>query len=196
MKKALVLAAIVAAAAPQAFAQAKNFEGFSLGANLTSARTTTDLTPTGVATTSDSANTIGLDLQAQYSMALGSNFVLGLGASLGTIKNKAGTIGATEFTTKDRYSLDFVPGYVLSPSMLLYGKLGILNATGVSTTAGADTTTSLTGSSYGVGVRGLIDKNLYYQVGYDMNQYNEKDVTGGKIKPTASVFSFGVGYKF
>lgn len=192
MKKALLLAALVAAAAPQAFAQAKNFEGFSLGGSITSTRSTTDLTPGG----SDSGTTAGLDLQLQYSMALGQNFVLGLGATMGTVKNKAGTIGASEFTTKDRYSLDIVPGFAMSDSTLLYGKVGVLSATGVATTAGTDTTASVSGLGYGVGVRGMIDKHMFFQLAYDMNRYNEKDVTGGKYKPTENVFSIGMGYKF
>ena len=101
MKKALLLAATVAFIAPQAFAQAKSFEGFSVGANLAIAKTTTE--PAGIA--SESGNSNNLDLQAQYSFALAPQFVLGLGVTLGTGTNKAGNYGATdEISTKNRNS--------------------------------------------------------------------------------------------
>jgi outer membrane immunogenic protein len=195
MKKALLLAASVAFIAPQAFAQAKNFEGFSVGANLAVAKSTTE--PTGVA--SESGNTNSLDLQAQYSLALAPQFVLGLGLTLGTGNNKAGTFATgDESITKNRMSLDIIPGYALSNNMLVFGKVSMLSADGASTTAaGVETKKSLSGVGYGFGLRGMIDKNMFYQLGYDINKYNDVEyVPGTSVKGTSSVFSLGVGYKF
>lgn len=191
MKKALLLAASVAFVAPQVFAQAKNFEGFSLGANLAFANTTTE--PTGVA--SQNGNTTGLDLQAQYSFALAPQFVLGVGLTLGTGSNNAGTFAPnTEITTKNRTAIDIMPGYALSSDMLLFGKVSVVNADVESSTPSAKA--SVNGMGYGVGLRGLIDKNMFYQVGYDAIQINETTLNGIKAKGSSSVFSLGVGYKF
>lgn len=195
MKKTILLAAVIAATAPQAFAQAKNFEGFSLGANLTVAKTTTDVT-VGGATLSDSGTSTNLDVQLQYSFALAPQFVLGVGATIGTGNNKSGTVGGNDLSIKDRASFDIIPGYVLSDSTLLYGKVSALSATGVADGAGGSST-SLSGIGYGLGVRSMIDKNMFFLVGYDWNRYDEKTVNGGgAFKPKADVFSLGVGYKF
>jgi opacity protein-like surface antigen len=189
MKKALLLAATVAFITPQAFAQAKSFEGFSVGANLAVAKTTTE--PAGFA--SESGNTTGLDLQGQYSFALAPQFVLGLGVTLGFGNNKAGTFAGGEVVTKNRVAFDITPGYAISSTMLIFGKVSSLSADSVFTpVAGAETKDSLSGVGYGFGVRGLIDKNMFYQVGYDMNKYNEVNTN----KLSSNVLSLGVGYKF
>jgi len=199
MKKALLLAASVAFVAPQAFAQAKSFEGFSVGANLAVTKTTTDLSALGV-TLTDSGNTSSLDLQAQYSMALGPQFVMGFGLTLGTGTNKAGTFssgGSTvEFASKNRTAIDFIPGYAVSNNMMLFGKVSALNADGVASSGGVDSTKSLSGIGYGFGVRGLIDKNMFYQVGYDINKYNDITNSGVTFKASSTVLTLGVGYKF
>jgi opacity protein-like surface antigen len=66
----------------------------------------------------------------------------------------------------------------------------------VAKTGGVETTTSIDGVGYGLGLRGMLDKNLFFQVGYDENQFNEKTIGGVAVKPKASIFSLGVGYKF
>ena len=164
------------------------------GANLAVAKSTTE--PTGVA--SESGNTNSLDLQAQYSLALAPQFVLGLGVTLGTGNNNAGTFSltGTEVSTKNRTAFDIIPGYAISNSMMLFGKVSALSADGASTTAGVETKKSISGVGYGFGLRGLIDKNMFYQLGYDINKYNDVDFGTGNVKASSSVFSLGVDYKF
>jgi outer membrane immunogenic protein len=191
MKRALMIAASLALAAPQVFAQAKSFEGFSLGANAEMARSTTER-----AGASDSGNGSGLGLQAQYAFALGPQFVLGLGLTASTGNRNAGTLGATEFSTKDGASFDLLPGFAISESLLLYGKVSALSATNVAKTGGAETTASIDGMGVGLGLRGMVDKNLFFQVGYDENRFNDKTMGGVTVKPRSSIFSLGVGYKF
>ena len=191
MKRALLIAASVALVAPQVFAQAKSFEGFSLGANAEMARSTTER-----AGVSDSGDGSGLGLQGQYAFALGPQFVMGLGLTASTGSRNAGRLGATEFSTKDGASFDLLPGFAISESLLLYGKVSALSATNVAKTGGVETTTSIDGVGYGLGLRGMLDKNLFFQVGYDENRFNEKTIGGVAVKPKASIFSLGVGYKF
>ncbi len=189
MKKALLLAASVAFIAPQAFAQAKNFEGFSLGASIASTKTTFE-NPT----VSIDGTTASLDLNAQYNFALAPQFVLGVGLNLGTGNNKAGTSAGVDVITKNRYALEFTPGYAVSNTLLVYGKVASLSATAEAGTFSE----GISGIGYGLGVRGLVDKNIYWQVGYDANTYSEKTsaALGGAYKTKSSVFSLGVGYKF
>jgi outer membrane immunogenic protein len=197
MKTRTLIAAILAVVAPVAFAQAKLFEGFSLGANLDASQTTTNVVGLG----SDSGNTNGFGFQAQYSIAYGNQFVLGLGGSLSTGSRKAGTLGPSDFSVKNATSLDISPGYALSESLLVYGKLSALSLTAVgSTTATGNEfgSESLTGIGYGIGVRSMIDKNIYIQAGYDSNRFNEKSSSGGfgTFSGSSNVFSLGAGYKF
>mgnify|MGYP003529696840 FL=1 len=37
---------------------------------------------------------------------------------------------------------------------------------------------------------------MFYQLGYDINKYNDVDFGTGNVKASSSVFSLGVGYKF
>lgn len=192
MKKTVLALACTALATPLVFAQAKNFEGFSIGANIASAKTTFS-----DSTDSIDGTTTGLDLNAQYNWALGPEFVLGVGVTMGTGNNKAGTttIGNADVTTKNRYALELTPGFALSKDMLIYGKIASISATA---DLSGITSESISGIGYGLGVRGLVDKNMFWQVGYDVNNYAEKNsaTLGDKYTAKSSVFSLGVGYKF
>ena len=183
MKRITFALACAALATPLVFAQANNFEGLSMAATLANTKTTVDTTG---AASIDGTST-GLDLTAQYNWALGQEFVLGVGLNMGTGSNKAGTSGATDVVTKNRYALEFTPGFAISKDVLVYGKIASLSAT-----VDSATSDSITGLGYGVGVRGMVDKNMFWQVGYDSNKYQEKNTSTVK----SSVFSLGVGYKF
>ena len=184
MKLSTLLALSVALVAPTAFAQSQNFAGFSLGANVEFTKSNVDAATVG----SDSANSTGLGLQAQYSFALAPQFVLGVGATLSTGNHKvsdvSGPLGG-ENNTKNNTSFDLTPGYAVSDTLLVFGKISALNAT-LENAAGT-TSISLSGLGYG---------NVFIQAGYDSNKYN--DFTSGTItsSATSTIFSLGAGYKF
>lgn len=190
MKKTLLALACTALATPLVFAQAKNFEGFSLGANLANTKTTFEDTSASI-----DGTTTGLELNAQYNWALGPDFVLGVGVTMGTGNNKAGTTATNrDVSTKSRYALEFTPGLTLSKDVLLYGKVASLSGTAEVDGLGSE---GISGIGYGLGVRGLVDKNMFWQVGYDLNQYTEKtSATLGTYKAKSSIFSLGMGIKF
>ena len=189
-----LIATCLALAAPQAFAQAKNFEGFSLGGNLDFTKSTTNVLNGG----SDSGNGSGAGLQAQYSIALNNQFVLGLGASYSLGNRKAGSLGtpATDFTTRNALSFDISPSYAISDSLLVYGKVSSVGLTVVSTGGTTETSDSFNGIGYGLGLRSMIDKNIYIQAGYDVNRYNEKTTGGTTLSGNTNIFSLGAGFKF
>ena len=193
MKKVLAIAAAMAAfTAPQAFAQASQFEGFSLGANLEFDNASSSASDG----TSDGANNTAASVQARYDWALGHNFVLGLGATMNTGNRKAGTYanGAGAYLN-NRYSLDVMPGYVLGKDLLLYGKVSSVAAT--ATADDGATSTSLQGLSYGIGLRGMMNRNLYWQAGIDTYRFNDASfATGTTASLKGSVVGLGMGYKF
>lgn len=193
MKKTILALACTALATPLVFAQAKNFEGLSLSASLANTKTTFDDSTNAV---SYDGTTTGIDFNAKYNWALGQEFVLGVGLTLGSGNNKAGTTATgADITTKNRYALEFTPGFTVSKDVLVYGKVaaigGTVDVSGIGSENG-------TGVGYGLGVRGMFDKNMFWQVGYDLNQYAEKTSTtfNSTYKAKSSVFSLGVGYKF
>ncbi len=200
MKKILIASALAAAfVAPQAFAQARNFEGFSLGANLNIANAATEVTSTPFnGKPSESSQNLGL--QAQYNWALGDAFVLGAGLGLGVGDLKGGefTAGGTfNAKQKEAYSLYVAPGVALNDSVLLYGKVAALSGKVELTGPGLSNSTTVNGVGYGLGVQSYLNKNLFIQGELMQNNYNEVDFDAtSKGKFNSAVFSIGVGYRF
>ena len=193
MNRLFTLAAVVAAlSSVQAFAQARNFEGFSLGANADFDRSTVDAT----GGTSDNGTSTGLGLQAEYSWALGRNFVLGLGASANTGNRKAGTyVNGNDAYSKDRYSIDLIPGVAATDKVLVFAKVSSLAGNGAS--SDGTSTASLQGLGYGLGFRALINNNLFWQAGYDSVTFNDVTFGNGTVASfKGNILSLGIGYKF
>jgi opacity protein-like surface antigen len=190
------MAGAAALCASQAFAQSMHFEGLSLGANVSSVQTDPKRMLNGVSATDKTDSTDG-DFQLQYAWGLGNQFAVGLGATAGAGTLKAGNFGSSEYLLKDRFSIDLLPGFALSDSTLLFGKLSYLAATATEKLPGSELSATLSGMGYGVGLRALMDKNWYVQATYDIHQYNEKQISPiTSLKPEAYLFSLGAGYKF
>ena len=53
------------------------------------------------------------------------------------------------------------------------------------------------GVGYGIGLRQMLDRNMFWQAGYDLNRYNDVAFsTGTTTGVQEHVFSLGLGYKF
>jgi outer membrane immunogenic protein len=196
-KKILAMAACAASLfSTAALAQAASFAGWSLGLNAESAKTTTS--PLNAA--SDSGTSASLSLQPQYTWALGNNFVLGAGLTIGMGDNKSGTFagGTQETAVRSRLSFDLQPGYAFSNNLLGYAKVSSAGATYELTSPGnPSVSTTLSGVSYGLGLRAMVSKGVFVQAEYDTIKYNR--VLGSAlwdIGVDANVFSLGLGYKF
>ena len=193
MKNAfLVTAAFTVLVVGQVHAQTKNFDGFSLGVNVQSESAASNATDG----TSDSGRSSGLGLQAKYDWSFGHHFVLGLGATASTENRQAGTyMSGSPVYSNNRYTLDVEPGYAINNKLLVYGK-----ASSVSASVAADdgvSSVTVQGLGYGVGLRAMIDRNVYWQVGYDTYKLNDAAFgTGTTASLQGSVVSLGLGYKF
>lgn len=193
MKKALIAAATVAAlASPQAFAQANNFTGFSVGlnANLVSASTEISGASTKIGDTTQTAS-----LEGAYGFAMGRSGALGVGLTYNLGDTKAGTISGTDFKGKDMYSVYVAPGYVLNSDTWLYGKLAYQSMKGeLSSGIGSAT---FDGYGYGAGARAMLSRNMYLQIEFMQAAYGEKTIgTTAKLKPSETHGSIGIGFKF
>ena len=196
MKKSILIAAstaVMALATPQAFAQAKSFEGFSVGLNYSSVRTEQTLTTptTGI---SSSVSDGYSNLQAEYIFAINESYVFGIGGTFGLSPLKGATWPSSETFAKDIYTVDFQPGYAVSSTTLLYGRLSYSSSTGYS--SNGTTTSTADASGYGFGVRQLLTPKFYVQADYTRQKLNER-TTGTTVgNGTSNALSLGIGYQF
>lgn len=190
MKKLLIASAIIATfAAPQAFAQAKNFEGFSLTGALNINNNKGEIVIISPASTSSESRTeTNVGVQAEYGLALGESFVLGLGATAGLSDFNA----SSSIKIKNTYGFYLTPGIALSKDTLVYAKLASISAKASDST----TTIDVSGTGYGIGVRYLSSKSVFFQVEYTSNKYDDKVYSNGRLKNETGVLALGVGYKF
>lgn len=201
MKKIIMaMAAAAALISPQAYSQMRNFDGPSLGVNLNIANASNEFSVGGASfKNSDTSQTA--NLQAAYGFAASDSFVLGVGLTYGPGDIKAGsaTTGGVgyELKAKDLYSLYVEPGFLVANSTLAYGKVsyqGMKGETRLST--GATLSDNFTGTGYGAGIRTMLGSNLYLQAELEQIGYSERSNSGLTSKPTATMGSVGLGYRF
>jgi opacity protein-like surface antigen len=195
-----VLAALAMGSAP-AFAQAENFAGFSMTLNAES----TNFTMEWIGLDPKTTTTTRPGVQFQYSFAVSDKVVMGAGLTYNGGNDVVGVypIVGGDIVTRinSRSSIDFIPGYAVSNKVLVYGKLSYVSARGeadIPYGTGYSTGTAR-GTGYGVGVRTLLNENLYLQAAYDINKYPTfwDSAIGTQIfNMDTKVFSLGVGYKF
>ncbi len=195
MKKFILATAVVAATfAPQAFAQSKNFEGFSLGATANFNNAKTEVPG---ASYSDTSTTLGL--KAAYGWNLGNNFILGAGLSYDTGNIKAGTnaAGTVSVVAKGLTVLSVEPGIKASNDVLIYGKLGYATVRGEASGA-VSTSDTYNGNSFGLGARFMVAKGMSVDVEAQQLTFTAQNsaILGGDVKPSASVFAVGFNYHF
>ena len=197
--KVKALLAIVAVSASSfALAQNKNFTGFSAGVNANFADNKVEYSGTNVVPSPLKSNQSdqNASLQAQYGFGISDKFVVGLGVTYGIGELKSGTVSGVNSKTKDMYTVNLEPGYVVTPSTLVYGKVAYANAKGEAS-GGFVGSANTTGYGYGIGFRTMLTGKLYLQGEYVQTSYDKKNVgTGVDVKADTGVASIGVGYNF
>lgn len=198
MKKVIAITAVVASAtfSSAAFAQAKSFEGFSVGINGSFVGNTTELTSSGVPMNVGDSNLIPSG-EIGYTHAITDKFTLGISGTYDFIESNAGKITSTlQFKAKNHYSINLKPGYALSKEALVYALVGYNSVEGSITNVSGSTT--FTGMGYGFGTQLMLTNNLYAKLEIQQVQYDSKGTFGGVInmKPISNVGTIGIGYKF
>ena len=192
------LAAVLTAA--PAFAQGLKFDGFSLGVNLNFPSTSVEYQLGGVKQ-SKSNNTNDAAVQLAYSFRAQDTYVFGVGATYSPGDIKGGTVNYNstdyDWIGKDNYSLYVEPGVLVSPKTLAYGKLSFQGASGeLKSSAGTSSRDDYTGYGFGLGVRTLLNANVYVQAEIMQVNYNEKSSLGLSAKPSSTLGNIGLGYQF
>lgn len=204
MKKVLfALATAGSLLSPQVHAQAQNFGGFSLGANVDMNATHTESTISGIFINGVGQQSWGGSLQGAFGFAASEQLLVSLGANYSLSETDAlklsSSSGTATLKLKNAYSLYVEPGFAVSDRTLAYAKLSYEVGTmhGESTGA-APVSKDIYGAGVGFGLRTMVNKNLYLQaearrVNYDSARF-EGDTTD--FKTSVTVGSVGVGYRF
>ena len=149
--------------------------------------------PGGTATGTDRDTNAAL--QAQYNIAMGNNFVLGLGGSVGQGDMKSGKYNNQQSVARDSYSLFVAPGYAFNSTWMGYGKLSYL----VSNLQLPSANSIRFDNGYGLGVGLMVnfDRNWYGQAELSVNQFSDRNpVPGETDKLKASIYALTAGYRF
>jgi opacity protein-like surface antigen len=200
MKIKLLVASLMTVAATGAFAQAKNFEGFTAGVNVSSVG--------GTATANSSGSSIDFGQQSVvpgvelgYNYAATTSVVLGLTATYDFADTKLGQagdpdIGTLEFKGQNRMSINFKPGLVVAPNTMVYATVGYNEMKAKGSIDQFSSSKTVNGIGYGLGVAVMVDKNVFVKAEVqqiNFGSWNEGDLS---VKPNLTVGTIGVGYKF
>ena len=198
MKKLLICLAATAAVC-SAKAQSGDFTGFSAGVNMAMNAANISI-PTDTGTVDGlGQQSIGVGGFAAYGLSIGNASVLTLGFDYSFSDIKTGEIksSTTSLSAKiqNAWSFSISPGTMLTDKTLAYFKLGFENgkAVGSSTT---EVSKNITGSSWGVGMKTLFNKNNYLQVEVKQATYGAARFDGGTADFTARGTSGSVGLGF
>ena len=204
MKKVLfALAAAGSLLAPQAHAQAQNFGGFSLGANIDMNATHTEATISDIFINGVGQQSWGGSIQGAYGFVASDPLLVSVGASYSLSEMDALSLssptGTATLKLKNAYSIYLEPAFAVSDKTLAYAKLSYEAGTMHGESSGsASVSKDVYGAGFGIGLRTMVRKNLYLQaearrVNYDSARF-EGDTSD--FKTSLTIGSVGVGYRF
>lgn len=198
MQKKLLVAALFSISATGVMAQtnsaANPFEGPSVGVNVSSVGGSTDLS--GSTSANMGQQSVVPTVEAGYAFGLTKEIALGLTGTYDLADTKGGTAGNTNLVGKKHYSINLKPGYVIGTSNMLYALLGYNRMSGTLNNNGYTGTSNLNGIGYGIGIETLLDKNIYLKVEGQQVKYSSSTVSGLTYKPSTTIATLGIGYKF
>ena len=186
------------------WAQASNFDGFSAVIS-SKFPTGTFSTYSGKISTNDSTQ----DLRLQYTLQFKNNLTLGASFETGLSNQKVGSFLRDDWTLRDRSAIGLIPGFVFDQNNMLFGKISIINVK-LNTGSSFNSESKRNGVGYGIGIRHQFTNNIFVQVAYEEEQYDQfiidttvnvapgiTQFTRSTISPlTSGGMSFGIGYQF
>jgi opacity protein-like surface antigen len=142
---------------------------------------------------------LGVGGFAAYGLSMGSASVLTLGFDYSFSDIKAGEIKTTTtsaFKFQNLWSVSIAPGTMLNDKTLAYFKLGFESGKAVGSST--EVSKNITGSSWGVGMKTLFNKNTFLQVEVKQLNFGSARFDGDAVDFTArgTSGSVGVGFMF
>jgi opacity protein-like surface antigen len=193
MKKQLLALAMTSAISAGAMAQANVFEGFSAGVSVSSVGSTTELSGNGSSVNMGQQSMVPT-IEAGYTFGINKDFAVGLTATYDLSDTKSGSANNLNFKGTNHYSVNLKPGYVTGNTML-YAILGYHGMKGTANYLGESASLNFNGFGAGAGIAVLLTKNVFVKAEAQQITYSSK-TDGATFKPSATVGTIGVGYKF
>lgn len=177
------------------YADAQNFQGLRVGGNLNMTGASTKVTNSSSTDGSFGANNVGGGLSLAYTQRISKKTVIGIGGTFSNSKFKAGTDSAnTIIKGKNIWTAYVEPGVVVGEDTLIYAKAGYAGMKG--TIDEFATEHSLSGYMYGLGIRTMVDANVYMEVEALQYVFNSKTINSAIYDIKATQANVGLGYKF
>jgi opacity protein-like surface antigen len=198
MKKKLLVSAALSIMATGLMAQsnppANPFEGASAGASISSVGGSTNLSGTQAGNMGQ--QTVVPTLNVGYAFGLSKEIALGLTGTYDLTDTQGGSSGSANLVGKKHWSVNFKPGFVLGSSTMIYALVGYNRMQGTLTNNGTTGAANLNGIGYGLGIEALVDKNVYVRLEGQQVKYTTVDNSGVTYKPSTTLATLGLGYKF
>lgn len=144
---------------------------------------------------------VGVGGFAGYGLSIGSSSILTMGFDYSFSDIKAadlkGTTTSISAKLQNLWSVSVAPGTMLTDKTLAYFKLGFENGKAVASST-TETSKNITGTSWGVGMKTLFNKNTFLQVEVKQINFGTARMDGDTIDFTArgTSGSVGVGFMF
>jgi opacity protein-like surface antigen len=198
MKKKLLVTAALSIMASGAIAQsslpANPFEGASIGVSVSSVGGSTDIS--GTQSANMGQQSIVPTANVGYAYGLTKEIALGLTGTYDLADTKGGSSGSANLVGKKHWSVNFKPGYVLGSNTMIYALVGYNRMEGTLNNNGSTGASNLNGIGYGIGIEALIDKNVYVRLEGQQVKYTTATMSGITYKPSTTLATLGLGYKF
>lgn len=191
-KTALTLALLVTSSI--GMAQENPFEGPSVGVSVSSVGGSTNIS--GVRSANIGEQSIVPTVELGYTYGASKEIALGLTGTYDLADTKGGSDGNGNLVGKKHYSINFKPGYVLGSSTMLYALVGYNRMQGTFNEGGFTGSSNLNGIGYGLGIQALLDKYFYIKLEGQQVKYTTASVSGITYKPSTTIATLGIGYKF
>lgn len=170
------------------------FEGASVGVSVSSVGGSTDISGTQSANMGQQSVVPTLD--AGYAFGVSKEVALGLTGTYDLANTKGGSSGSANLVGKKHWSINFKPGYVVGSSAMLYALVGYNRMEGTLNNNGTSGSSTLNGIGYGLGIEALLDKNVYVKLEGQQVKYISSTMSGLTYKPSTTIATLGLGYKF
>jgi hypothetical protein len=180
-----------------AYADAQNFQGLRIGGSLNMTGASTKISNSSDSETYG-GNNIGGGLTIAFSQRISRKTMIGLGATYSNSKLTSGT-GSGSFSGtitkgKNLWTAFVEPGILLGDNSLLYVKGGYAGMKAGVLDSATDYT--FEGYVYGLGIRSMVDENLYVEVEALQFKFNSKLINSETYNVKATQANVGLGYKF
>lgn len=194
MKSKIIAMSLVALTATGVNAAENPFEGFFIGLNVSSVGAITELSGT---TNADlGQQTIVPAIEASYAYGLTNVISLGVTATYDLSNTKGGSSTNNSFKGKNHYSVNFKPGYLVSPNTMLFGLIGYHSVEGNLNAGGVTSSQKFNGVGAGFGLQTLVAKNIYVKAEAQHVMYSSETSNGTSFKPNETLATLGLGFKF